>query len=61
MLCVAIRKTLNTLYGQNAKLLNIKAGSSSTYSYHCALKSYIRLRCIALAVIPPLLIAEPNV
>jgi hypothetical protein len=30
------KKPLNTLYGQNAELLNVKVGG--TYSYHWALK-----------------------
>jgi hypothetical protein len=28
---------INTLYGQNSELSNVKMGG--TYSYHCALKS----------------------
>jgi hypothetical protein len=32
-------KGINTLCGQNAEVLVIKAGD--TYSYHCVLKSYI--------------------
>jgi hypothetical protein len=31
-------KLINTLYGQNAEILNVKAGG--TYNYHSALKGY---------------------
>jgi hypothetical protein len=54
-------KSLNTLCRQNEKLLNVKAPSKLTYCCHCALNGYVMTASIALAVIPPHLIAEVNV
>jgi hypothetical protein len=38
--CENHTKPINTLYGQNAELLNVKAGG--TYGYHWALTGYGR-------------------